>query len=567
VDVRPPRSGRLLAPLLALAAALALAAPAAAQDLRRPPSQNEPPPFHSLTAREALAAADRDPDVREQRERRGALFGVAYTKGRGQWQVSYFEGGAERVQVVVDDRTGRVVESWTGHQVRWRMARGYEGAFGRRLNAPYVWIPLCVLFLLPFVDPRRPFRLLHLDLLMLLALSVSHMYFNWAQIGISVPLVYPVLVYLLVRMLVAGLRGRAPSGALFPLFPVVAVALGLVFLVGFRIALNVTDSKVIDVGQSSVTGADRIADGRELYGQAYSRTDRHGDTYGPVTYLLYVPFEQVWPWDGEPDPPAANAAAIAFDLLTLLGLLVLGRRLRAGPAGTALGVALAYGWAANPYSLFVMQSNANDTIVAMLVVWALVALRSPPVRGALVGLAATAKFAPAALLPLFARGAAPWRARDLALFAAGTLAALAVFLAFLPDGGFREVYDRTVGYQLARESPFSVWGQEDALAPLHTALKVAAAGLALAVAFVPRRRTPVQVAALAAAVVIAVQLVVTHWFYLYVVWFLPLVLVALLAPLAAGRREPLAPGLELDPSGVDHLPDQPVPAGAHDQLQ
>jgi hypothetical protein len=96
---------------------------------------------------------------------------------------------------------------------------------------------------------------------------------------------------------------------------------------------------------------------------------------------------------------------------------------------------------------------------------------------------------------------------------------------------------------------------------------VAAALLALAVAFVPRRRSPVQVAALAAAVVIAVQLVVTHWFYLYVVWFLPLVLVALLAPLALRGREALGPGLELEPRGVDRLGDQPVPAGAHDQLQ
>jgi hypothetical protein len=35
------------------------------------------------------------------------------------------------------------------------------------------------------------------------------------------------------------------------------------------------------------------------------------------------------------------------------------------------------------------------------------------------------------------------------------------------------------------------------------------------------------VAALAAAVLIAVQLGATHWFYFYVVWFLPLVLAAL----------------------------------------
>lgn len=562
MDVRAPRRRRLAA---ALGAAFLLAAclpsGAAAQDLRRPASQTAPPAFYELSAREAVAVADRDEDVLEQRARHGALYGVAYTKGRGQWQVSYFGGGVERAQVVVDDRSARVLESWTGNQVRWRMARGYRGAFGRKLNAPYVWIPLCLLFVLPFVDPQRPFRLLHLDLLMLVGFSVSQLYFNWAEIGVSVPLVYPVLVYLLVRMLVVGMRGRGSPGPLLPAVPFAAVALGLVFLVGFRVALNVTDSKVIDVGQSSVVGADRIADGRELYGQAFSDRDRHGDTYGPVTYLLYVPFEQVFPWKGKIEPPAAHAAAIAFDLLTMLGLLVLGRRLRAGPGGWVLGTALAYAWAANPYSLYVMQSNANDTIVAMLLVWALVALGSPGGRGALAALAAGAKFSPAALLPLFARGARA-TPRQVAVFALTALVvALAVFVPFLPDGGPREIYDRTIGYQLGRESPFSIWGQQDSLAPLQTALKVFAAALAVTVAFVPRRRGPVQVAALAAAVVIAVQLVVTHWFYLYVVWFLPLVLVALLAPLAAGRREPLGPGLELDPRGVDDLRQEPVPAG------
>jgi hypothetical protein len=59
---------------------------------------------------------------------------------------------------------------------------------------------------------------------------------------------------------------------------------------------------------------------------------------------------------------------------------------------------------------------------------------------------------------------------------------------------------------------------------------VGAALLALAVALSPRRKTPAQVAALAAAVLVAVQLGATHWFYLYVVWFAPLALVALMAP-------------------------------------
>ena len=94
------------------------------------------------------------------------------------------------------------------------MARGYEGAFGRKLNAPYVWIPLCLLFLAPFVDPRRPFRILHLDLLVLLGFGVSHVFFNRGEIDTSVPLVYPVLLYLLGAAAVDGVPpARAPRPA------------------------------------------------------------------------------------------------------------------------------------------------------------------------------------------------------------------------------------------------------------------------------------------------------------------------------------------------------------------
>jgi hypothetical protein len=48
------------------------------------------------------------------------------------------------------------------------------------------------------------------------------------------------------------------------------------------------------------------------------------------------------------------------------------------------------------------------------------------------------------------------------------------------------------------------------------------------VALIPGKRTLVEVAALAAAVLIALQLGITHWFYLYIVWFFPLVMLALL---------------------------------------
>jgi Glycosyltransferase family 87 len=549
VELRARRAAALAAVLLG--SLLAAAAPASAQDLRFPPAKDEPPPGYRLTAEQATRIADRDARVVEERREGGReLTSTAYLKDPGQWQVSYFSepGRVERAQVTIDDATGAVLESWTGPQVAWKMARGYEGAFARKLNAPYVWLPLCLLFLAPFVDRRRPFRLLHLDLLALLAFGASHIFFNRGEISTSVPLAYPVLGYLLLRLLWEGFRPRRGRGPLVPHASVTWLALALVFLVGFRVALNIADSNVIDVGYAGAIGADRIVHGEALYEGGFPDDNEHGDTYGAANYLVYVPFELALPWSGEwDDVPAAHAAAIAFDLLTLLGLLVLGRRLRAGPAGTALGVALAYAWAAYPYTLFALNSNANDTLVAAVLVWALVVLRSAPLRGALVAVGAAAKFVPLALAPLFAAGQGPLRARGAIVFSLALAAVIAAsFAPFVPDGGLRELYDRTLGYQVGRDSPFSVWGQHESLAPLWTAVKAGAVGLGLLVAFVPRRRTPVQVAALGAAVLVALQLAAAHWFYLYVVWFAPFALVAFFA-----RHEEEAPGPDAEATAAE----------------
>ena len=91
-----------------------------------------------------------------------------------------------------------------------------------------------------------------------------------------------------------------------------------------------------------------------------------------------------------------------FDLATLAALFLLGRRMLPGSSGNRLGLLLAYGWAAYPYTLFVLSSNANDSLIALLVVLAFVAIASAPARGLLLGLAAAAKFAPLALAPLLA---------------------------------------------------------------------------------------------------------------------------------------------------------------------
>ncbi len=524
---------RLRATLLVAAlAVLCVPGTAFAADLKTPESQTEPPPYYESSAREVTRIAWRADKVQAER-REGPLRPNAYTNGAGRWQVSFFRDGKEVAQVQIDDRTGAVLEQWTGYQVAWTMARGGEGAFGRTLNAPYVWLPLCALFLLPFLDFRRPFRLLHLDLLVLLGFGASHVFFNGGEIGLSVPLVYPVLLYLLVRMLLAGFRPRERPGRLVPHCPLTLLAVGLIFLAAFRVGLNVADSNVIDVGYAGVVGADRIVDGDQLYGDGFSDDVERGDTYGPLNYLLYVPFEQTFAWSGAwDDLPAAHATAIVIDLLVIGGLLLLGRRLRTGREGWALGLALAYAWTAYPYTAFVLESNSNDALVALACVGAL-AVSAPWARGVVLGLGTAAKFAPLALAPLFAR-------RSPLVFGAALVLTLVVLTApFVPDAGLRELYDRTLGYQLSRPSPFSVWGQADSLSWLHTAVKVGAAALAVAVAFRPRAPDARQLAALGAAVLIALQLAATHWFYLYVVWFLPFVLVALFAfQRPAGEESP-----------------------------
>ena len=52
-----------------------------------------------------------------------------------------------------------------------------------------------------------------------------------------------------------------------------------------------------------------------------------GDTYGPVSYLAYVPAVAVFDWSGKWDSlPAAHATSIAFDLLAVLALVLVGVR-------------------------------------------------------------------------------------------------------------------------------------------------------------------------------------------------------------------------------------------------
>jgi hypothetical protein len=513
-------------------------------------SMRQPPAGFRLTGSQVLATARRNPTYITELKHHPHLVPYVYTRGLGVWQVSLFTppspaGPAhqiEMLQLYVADPTDAVTQVWTGYQVAWTMARGYPGAFGRKINALYLWLPLCALFLLPFVPWRRRPTLWHLDLLVLLGFSVSLAFFNNADLGMSVPLVYPFMLYLLVRMLLlAAGRGR-PREPLRVVIPTAWLAIALIFLVGFRVGLNVVNSNVIDVGYAGVIGADKIVHGQQLYGH-FPADNPAGDTYGPINYYAYVPFRLIWGWSGTWDNlPAAHAAAITFDLLTMLGLLVLGWSLR-GPTG---GVVLAYLWAAYPFTSFDLMSNSNDALVAMLIVASLLAMRLASLRGILGAFAGLTKFAPLGLGPLLWRGVGPWppRRRSLILFAISYAAAIAAaMLPVLLSGDFHYFWNDSIAYQASRPAPFSIWGlwggyHQTLHLPEHIVLGAAVA-LGLAAPVLPRGpRTQVEVAALGAAIIIGLQLGITYWFYLYIIWFFPLVVIALVLAHPDAREPP-----------------------------
>lgn len=524
--------------------------------LTGPPSATTPPPGFSSTADRAMASAEANRTMLSIHAREHPLSVQAWVWSGTNWYVDFSYRG-KRVAQVVETSAARVTHVWTGPLAVAVYARG---DFATLFGSAWVLLPFSLLFLLLFFDPRRPWRMLHLDALVIESFLVSYLLFDHARLEPAVWMAYPPLLYLLARMLWIG-SGRAGDsragarravGVLSPLLSVRVLVVGLIALVAARIGLSLFEHDVVDVGFASVIGAHRIATGQSLY---YAST-AHGDTYGPIAYLAYLPFERLFPWHGAWDYLAsAHAASIFFDLVTILGLALLGRRLRRGRDGLRLGLAFGWAWAACPFTLLPLMLHSNDGLIAMLSVLSLLAFSSPAARGALLGLAAAAKFAPAALLGLYAGQRDRGIKGTLVCVGAFTVTVVAALGLYLPSGGLSELYHHTIGYQLTRSDVFSAWGLHPGLDPVKTALELAAVALCATLAFLPRRRSLTQVCALAGAGTIAVQLPAEHWFYYFIVWFMPFVFVAFLAP-DEGAGE-----LQASPAESVLGTPEPVPAG------
>lgn len=495
--------------------------------------------YPSLSREDAVKLATADEEIREWLSSYDSYSTDAEYEN-GEWTVHYRvegegsvggvpdeEAGTKEIaRVGVDDDTWVLEYVWTGDQVGWQMARGEYGSYGKQANYWYVWGPMALLFALAFLRTDKLFSLRNLDVVVLLSFLISHGFFRAGDSYEAVLLWYPPLIYLLVRTLLMGfgIGERVEKTSNFPT-PVLFVLAALAG--GFVLALNL-DARVIDVGYAGVVGADRILDGTLPYGNMPEDVGT-GDTYGPLNYLIYVPFVLIFGFSGEWDfLPAAHATTAFAFTAGALALLFAGYRL-AGAKGAA---AMVFAWAIFPYTLYATNNNTNDVIVAAISAVGLAFATSPLGRGASVAAGFAVKLYPLILAPLWMLHDGRKRSPIVDFVLGGAGVTLLSFWVLTLDGdivaSLKLFYEKTLSFQGDRETPWTIFSQVPQIGFLQRPLTAAVIFLAVLLAFFPRKRTVRRLAALSAALVIAVQLTTNYWFYPYVIWFEPFVFLSLL---------------------------------------
>ena len=358
---------------------------------------------------------------------------------------------------------------------------------------------------------------------MLLSPTASLWFFNHGDVFTAVPLFYPAArLGRRARHLDRRHRPRlAGSRRCWPAWVLLAAT---VFLAGFRIGLNVEASNVIDVGYSGVIGAERIVHGQAPWGNfpierrpslkacgpadAVGRDPRAHPDERPLRVARTrratrtgrsrtsrtSPATCVLGWSGKWDTlPAAHFTSIAFDLLCMLGLWLVGRRF----GGQRLAATLAFAWAAYPvHAVRVELEHERRAACRASSSGGSGSCRRPVARGAFGGALGLDEVRVARSSPRSgSRIRAGVRAsrRFAAGFAVATLAAFSVVLLEpSPLHELRVFWDRTVGWQVGRDAPWSLWdwGQYHArgLPDLHVVqrvLQVLLVAGAVAAAFVP----------------------------------------------------------------------------------
>ena len=304
-------------------------------------------------------------------------------------------------------------------------------------------------------------------------------------------------------------------------------------------------SNVIDVGYSGVIGARADREGTGAVGELPRRETTEPKPCGPAdasgeirdwiqtngrcesrepggrhvragrVRVVHPRLSAILGWSGKwDDLPAAHFTSIAFDLLTLLGLFLVGLRF----GGQRLGAVLAFAWAAYPFTQYVSNSNTNDAIMPCFLVCGFWLVSTPAARGVLRRRSRAGRSSPRCSSR---RCGSTYPGRR-------PVARLRARLRRSPRSPpsrsccssrtrctrLHVFWTRTVGFQIGRDrrSRSGTGGSTTrAGCPTSTSCSASCRGCsslgAVAVAFFPRRKSPLQLAALTAVLLAGFELV------------------------------------------------------------
>ncbi|HEV3078772.1 MAG TPA: hypothetical protein VGY66_03300 [Gemmataceae bacterium] len=223
----------------------------------------------------------------------------------------------------------------------------------------------------------------------------------------------------------------------------------------------------------------------------------------------------------------ACTLAMLGHLAVVVGLVVIGYRVFQDPAA---GMAAATFYLLLPYTAMHV-GQAHHVWPSALLVWAVVFYRRPIIAGLLLGLAAGSVYFPALLFPIwfsFYWGRGAWR------FASAF--AISAFIIFVITG---------LTLDLAEWQAWKAPTGESIWRGVHWAYRIpvfiAFLAFVIATFFWPAPKNLAHLLALSAAVLIGIQFWYAEQGGVYVLWYLPLMLLLVFRPNLSDRQPPLIP--------------------------
>jgi len=394
---------------------------------------------------------------------------------------------------------------------------------GYHVNAP-TWFYLSLLLIIAvFFKFSRIWSVRNLDLSLLLALSPGLLFVKSSYAGSTLGYcwLFAVSGLLLFRLLFDWALTRRPrmEQNLNPA--------GMAFLCGAAMLFQTTKivTEAPDAGtMQTVRHADDLLKRQDA--STGINLGETGEMTGPASRLLATP---VVPLMGGAEIAAARAMAFLSHLAVLFGLIAVGRW---HFSDTNLGLAMGTMYLLLPVTAYDV-TKVNHLLPAALIVWAVAAHRQPTVAGGLLGLACGTLFFPVFLLPIWmafywGRGAMKF---GLALVLTWAVLLASLLLTSVDSSGFIRQTLGSIDWSVLKFQADDGVGFWSLYNPAYR-IPVFATFIVLLISLTiwPLKKNVETLLANSAAIIVATQFWYPDQGGIYVLWYLPLMLVVTFRP-------------------------------------